>query len=95
MEARLKRGSDKGIFLIGLGILALTGWWWPGIMVVVGLSLAIKQTAKGRPVRGLGLLALMVAIPVLTYSGLLVSWSILGPLVLIALGLGYLVGWRK
>ena len=21
-----------GIFLIGLGILIITGWWWPGIM---------------------------------------------------------------
>jgi len=27
-----------GIWLIGIAVLAVTGWWWPGIMVLVGLS---------------------------------------------------------
>jgi hypothetical protein len=27
-----------GLWLIGIPVLAATGWWWPGIMVLVGLS---------------------------------------------------------
>jgi ribosomal protein L40E len=31
-------GIMGGIWLIGIAVLAVTGWWWPGIMVLVGLS---------------------------------------------------------
>lgn len=36
------------IFLLGLIILTFTGGWWPGIMLVVGLPLAILQYLQGR-----------------------------------------------
>lgn len=26
------------IWLIGLAVIALKGWWWPGILVLVGIS---------------------------------------------------------
>jgi hypothetical protein len=39
MDKRKRASSiSGGIFLIGLGVLFLTGWWWPGILVVIGLS---------------------------------------------------------
>ena len=31
-------GIMGGIWLIGIAVLAVTGRWWPGIMVLVGLS---------------------------------------------------------
>ena len=31
-------GIMGGIWLIGIAVLAVTGWWWPGIMVLVGIS---------------------------------------------------------
>lgn len=31
-------GLTGGIWLIGLAVLFMTGWWWPGILVLVGLS---------------------------------------------------------
>ena len=31
-------GITGGMWLIGIAVLALTGWWWPGIMVLVGIS---------------------------------------------------------
>lgn len=36
------------IFLLGLIILTYTGAWWPGIMLVMGLPLAILQYLQGR-----------------------------------------------
>jgi hypothetical protein len=35
-------------FLVGLAILAITDAWWPGIMLVVGLPLALRQYLMGR-----------------------------------------------
>jgi len=31
-------GLMGGLWLIGIAVLAVTGWWWPGIMVLVGIS---------------------------------------------------------
>jgi len=31
-KQRMAGGISGGIFLIGLGVLLATGWWWPGIM---------------------------------------------------------------
>lgn len=36
------------LFFIGLAILALTEAWWPGIMLVIGLPLGLRQYLLGR-----------------------------------------------
>lgn len=36
------------LFLVGIGIITYTEFWWPGIMVVIGLPLALKQYLTGR-----------------------------------------------
>lgn len=46
-------GLTGGVWLIGLAVLFMTGWWWPGILVLVGLSslfsgLAHAPDANGR-----------------------------------------------
>jgi len=33
------QAAQSAIWLIGLGVLFLTGWWWPGILIVIGLSM--------------------------------------------------------
>ncbi|NUM44954.1 MAG: hypothetical protein HUU38_09625 [Anaerolineales bacterium] len=33
-----KNNLQTGIWLIGIGILAFTNYWWPGIMFVIGVS---------------------------------------------------------
>ncbi len=35
-------------FLFGLAILVYTSYWWPGILLVIGLSLAIRHFFLGR-----------------------------------------------
>lgn len=32
------RGIHGAVWLLGLAALAATGWWWPGILVLVALS---------------------------------------------------------
>src|SRR3954469_11038174 len=40
-------GIIGGIWLIGIAVLAVTGWWWPGIMVLVGLSALLGGLQSG------------------------------------------------
>lgn len=37
------------VFILALIIVTYTGAWWPGIMLAVGLPLAILQYLQGRP----------------------------------------------
>jgi hypothetical protein len=37
--ARGMYGGLQGfVFLMGLAILALTGWWWPGMLILLGIA---------------------------------------------------------
>jgi len=36
------------VFLVILAIITLTEYWWPGIMLLIGIPLAIKQFFSGR-----------------------------------------------
>lgn len=78
-----------GIFLIGLGLLLFTGWWWPGIMLVIGLSGGAEQIFRGQIIKGIGTIAFFTAIPfvVTIVQATDISWAIVGPFILIALGI--------
>ena len=47
-------GVAGGVILIGIGMLALTGWWWPGIMLVIGCGLAAERLLRGSSFRRSG-----------------------------------------
>ena len=53
-----------GIFLISLGVLIITGWWWPGILIAIGLSGGAEQIFRGKTWQGIGTLAFFCAIPI-------------------------------
>ena len=36
------------VFLVILAIITLSDYWWPGIMLLIGIPLAIKQFFNGR-----------------------------------------------
>jgi hypothetical protein len=86
-------GISGGIFLIGLGVLFLTDWWWPGILVVIGLSGGAELIFRGQIAKGLGTIAFFCAIPLIwaVVQTTNISWSIIGPFILIALGVIILV----
>jgi len=56
-KRRMASSISGGIFLIGLGVLLATGWWWPGIMVVIGLSSGAALIFRGKTWRGFGTIA--------------------------------------
>ena len=41
-------GITGGLFLIGLAVIALFNWWWPGILVLVGLTAFVGSLAGGQ-----------------------------------------------
>ena len=90
-----KRASSisGGIFLIGLGVLMITNWWWPGILLVIGLSGGAEQIFRGQITRGIGTIAFFSAIPIVIaiVQSTDISWAIVGPFILIALGVITLV----
>jgi hypothetical protein len=86
----MRRGSiASGVFLIGLGMLVLTGWWWPGIMLVIGLAWAAELAHRGQTAAAAGAFLGFAAIPVgiALVSAIGVPWLPVGAFILIALGL--------
>lgn len=95
-ERNRKRMADSisgGIFLISLGVLIYTGWWWPGIMVAVGLSSGASLIFRGQIWKGILSFAFFVAIPIAIWiiSETQIPWTIVGPLILIGIGVIILV----
>lgn len=90
-----KRASavSGGIFLIGLGVLIITNWWWPGIMFVIGLSAGGELIFRGKTMQGIGTIAFFSAIPIVIWiiEETAIPWGIVGPLILIGLGVITLV----
>lgn len=78
-----------GVFLVGLGMLVLTGWWWPGIMLVIGLASAAELARRGQMTAAATTFICFAAIPVgiVLASAIHVPWAPVGAFVLIALGL--------
>ncbi len=43
LSSNKSKAITGALFLVGLAILAFTGAWWPGIMLVIGIPLALRQ----------------------------------------------------
>ena len=96
MDKELRRKADAitvGILLIGLGVLLFTGWWWPGIMFVVGLSSGAGLIFRGKTAQGVGTLALLWSIPIGIWiiQEAEIPWLLVGPMILIGVGVIVLV----
>ena len=48
MTERRSNEVFAGTFLIGMAVLFLFNWWWPGIMFVLGVALMARGIAEGR-----------------------------------------------
>ena len=94
MERRhVRDGITGGLFLIGIGVLLFTGWWWPGMMVVLGIAIGAGLVFRGRHLAGLVMAAIFFAVPFLTQimTQTEIPWNIFGPMILIGLGVVALV----
>lgn len=71
------KAISLALFLIGLAILSFLDAWWPGIMLVVGIPLALRQFLLGRHYDA--------AVSILVFGGVFItvqfdiSWQILIP----------------
>jgi hypothetical protein len=95
MEDKKRKASaiSGGIFLISLGFLIVTGWWWPGIMIAIGLSSCAELVFRGRIAQGIGSLVFFCAIPIVVaiIQATNIPWGVAGALVLIGIGVITLV----
>lgn len=91
---RRRSTISGGVFLIGLGMLLLTGWWWPGIMLVIGAASASELFLRGKVLSAMGTFALFAGIPLMIdlVNAVDLPWGWLGAFVLIGLGLVRVTG---
>ena len=68
---------STALFLVLLAVCAITDKWWPGIMLAIGLPLAVKQYFFGRTYdMGVTLLVFVGTYVTVEYD---LSWKILLP----------------
>lgn len=48
MTKRKADAISNGAFLIALGVLFYTNFWWPGILAAIWLSIGLRQLLTGR-----------------------------------------------
>ena len=82
-----------GIFLIGLGLLFFTSWWWPGIMLVIGASSAAELFFRGKPLEAAGTFLFFLAIPIgiALVTNIHIRWEVIVAVALIGIG-GMMLG---
>lgn len=100
MSFMSKDRSDQifgGVMLIGIAILFLTNWFWPGILYVVGAAIIIRSVAEGKSwMDNKGALVVLAIAIIFTFERLVDVFSgNLLPFLLIALGLYMLFGQNR
>ena len=64
-KQRIAGAISFAIFLVSLGVLLVTDWWWPGIMVAIGLSSGAALIFRGKTMRGIGSLVFFCGIAII------------------------------
>lgn len=75
------RQLNGGLWLIGIGMLFLTGTFWPWILVLCGVSGYLEETARGRHQQAARTLFFMVGLAILFST----AWFWPGILILIGI----------
>jgi len=83
VSKRRAKALTVALFLVGLAIVSFMQAWWPGIMLAVGIPLALRQYLLGRHYDVC--VSLFVFVGVFVTVQFNISWEILLP-VLFALG---------
>jgi hypothetical protein len=83
-KERAGSGITSGLLLIGLGVIWFTDWWWPGIMVVLGIAIGSGLVFRGRYVPAIVMMAIFFGIPILTEAQ--IQRDLFAPMVLIGVG---------
>lgn len=79
------KSISSALFLVGLGIVGFTGTWWPGIMLAIGLPLALRQYLLGKSYDVF--ITLLIFVGVFITAQFNASWEFLLPVVLVTGGI--------
>ena len=87
-DTSTRGGVAGGIMLVGIGLLIITNWWWPGIMLVIGCAAAGERFLRGEVAQAIGVFALFLAIPlgIAIVQHIDIPWNLVIPFVLIVIG---------
>jgi hypothetical protein len=83
-----KRKADaisNGVFLIAVGILVFTGYWWPGILIAIWATLATRQYLTNRMYDLLLTTILLIGLSVIIILNL--NWTVIVPVLLVLGGI--------
>ncbi len=75
------RALSTALFLVGLAIILFLDAWWPGIMIVIGIPLSLKQFLQGRFHDAA--ISLFVFVGFFIIAQFNISWKILIPILFI------------
>ncbi|MGE0198826.1 MAG: hypothetical protein AB7N99_04855 [Simkaniaceae bacterium] len=75
------KALSTALFLVGLAIIFFLDSWWPGIMIVIGIPLALKQFLNGRYHDAA--ISLFVFVGFFIIANFNISWKILIPILFI------------
>lgn len=75
------RAISFALFLVGLAVCSFTKSWWPAIMLVVGVPLAIRQVLGGRAQDAVPTLIIFVGV-FITYQ-YDINWQLLLPILFV------------
>lgn len=89
ISKRRAKAISLSLFFLGLAILTILDSWWPGIMLVIGIPLALRQFLLGRYYDMS--LSLIIFIGSFIVAGYKVSWKVLLPVLFIIGALWILV----
>lgn len=92
-QQRLADSVNTGLLLMGAGVLLATQWWWPGVIVVLGVAFGLSMMVKGERLNGAVLTLVSVSIPWMLELWHLVdmSWTLMAAGVLVLLGVWVVV----
>lgn len=85
---RKAQALSTALFLLGLASLIFTDAWWPGIMLIIGLPLALRQFLVGRTYDTM--VTLLVFVGTFVTVQFDISWRIFLP-ILFTLGALYIL----
>lgn len=67
---RYNKELTGAIWLIGLGLLFMTHTFWPGILVLAGLTAYVQEAARGRQTKAVRDLITLTGVAILFWTGL-------------------------
>lgn len=85
LSKRKSEAISNGVLLISLGILFYTNAWWPGILLAIWATLALRQYLSGRIYDLMISSVILIGLFLITFFN--VNWSLLMPILFIVGGI--------